>query len=168
VNAKLFIDGAWTVTDRSFPVTDPATGERVGAAAEAGEGEARAAVDAAHKAFPDWSAWVPAERAAALRRVSAALLEDVDRIADVIVAEQGKPRAQAAWEVRYATEWLDWFAEEARRTEGRVVPSPSPGKRLMVLRQPLGVALAITPWNFPVAMIAGKLAPAWLPDARSS
>jgi succinate-semialdehyde dehydrogenase/glutarate-semialdehyde dehydrogenase len=78
----------------------------------------------------------------------------------VIVAEQGKPRAQAVWEVRYATEWLEWFAEEARRTDGRMLPSPAPGKRLMVIRQPLGVAMAITPWNFPVAMIARKLAPA--------
>jgi len=160
VDGRLFIGGAWTATDRSFPVTDPATGEPVGAAADGGEAEARAAVDAAHKAFPEWSALVPGERAAMLRRISAALLEDLDRIADVIVAEQGKPRAQASWEVRYATEWLDWFAEEARRTEGRIVPSPSPGKRLMVIRQPVGVALAITPWNFPVAMIARKLAPA--------
>jgi succinate-semialdehyde dehydrogenase/glutarate-semialdehyde dehydrogenase len=160
MEGRLFIGGAWAVPDGSFSVMDPATGEQVGSAADAGEADARAAVDAASKAFPEWSAQVPAERGAALRRISAALLDDVDRIADVIVAEQGKPRGQAAWEVRYATEWLDWFAEEGRRTAGRVLPPTVPGKRLMVIRQPLGVALAITPWNFPVAMLARKLAPA--------
>jgi succinate-semialdehyde dehydrogenase/glutarate-semialdehyde dehydrogenase len=160
MDGRLFIGGVWVVPDRSFPVVDPATGEQVGTAADAAEAEARAAVDAASKAFPEWSAQVPSERGVALRRISAALLEDVDRIADVIVGEQGKPRAQAAWEVRYATEWLDWFAEEGRRTAGRVLPPTVPGKRLLVVRQPLGVALAITPWNFPVAMLARKLAPA--------
>ena len=160
MDGKLYIDGVWIETDRSFDVIDPATGQRVGTAADGGTEEARAAVDAAAKAFPEWSELVPSERAAALRRISSQLLADVDRIADVIVAEQGKPRAQAVWEVRYATEWLEWFAEEARRTGGRMLPSPAPGKRLMVIRQPLGVAMAITPWNFPVAMIARKLAPA--------
>jgi succinate-semialdehyde dehydrogenase/glutarate-semialdehyde dehydrogenase len=159
-DGRLYVGGAWTEADATFPVTDPATGKRVGTAADAGPSEARAAVDAASKAFPEWSATVASDRGTALRRITAAVLEDLDRIADVIVAEQGKPRAQATWEVRYATEWLDWFAEEGRRTAGRVLPAPAPGKRLLVLRQPLGVALAITPWNFPVAMIARKLAPA--------
>ncbi len=160
MDGRLFIGGEWIVVDRSFPVLDPATGERVGVAADAGTAEAKAAVDAASKAFPEWSNLVATERANALRRISAELIEDADRIADVIVAEQGKPRGQAVWEVRYATEWIDWFAEEARRTDGRILPTPSPSKRLLVIRQPLGVALAITPWNFPVAMIARKLAPA--------
>jgi succinate-semialdehyde dehydrogenase/glutarate-semialdehyde dehydrogenase len=132
----------------------------VGTAADAGPEEATRAVEAAHRAFAGWSTTSPNERAAAMRRISACLLEDLDRIADLIVAEQGKPRAQAAFEVRYATEWLDWFAEEGRRTYGEVIPSPVPGKHLLVLRQPVGVAVAITPWNFPVAMIARKLAPA--------
>lgn len=160
MEGRLYVGGAWTVGERSFAVIDPATGQRVGTATDAGAAEAAAAVDAAAKAFPEWATLPAVDRAGALRRLSAALLEDVDRIGDVIVAEQGKPRAQATWEVRYATEWLDWFAEEARRTEGRVVPSSAPGKRLVVIRQPIGVALAITPWNFPVAMIARKLAPA--------
>ena len=159
-DGRLYIGGAWTEADATFAVTDPATGEEVARAADAGGTEARAAIDSASKAFSEWSAVPAAERGAAIRSISAALLEDVDRIADVIVAEPGKPRAQATWEVRYATEWLDWFAEEARRTAGRVLPAPAPGKRLLVLRQPVGVALAITPWNFPVAMIARKLAPA--------
>jgi succinate-semialdehyde dehydrogenase / glutarate-semialdehyde dehydrogenase len=160
MDEKLYIGGVWIDADRSFDVTDPATGQRIGTAADGGAAEARVAVDAAAKAFAEWSGLVPSERAAALRRISSQLLADEDRIADVIVAEQGKPRAQAVWEVRYATEWLEWFAEEARRTGGRLLPSPAPEKRLMVIRQPLGVAVAITPWNFPVAMIARKLAPA--------
>jgi succinate-semialdehyde dehydrogenase/glutarate-semialdehyde dehydrogenase len=159
MDGRLFIGGEWVVADRSFPVWDPATGEQVGTAADAGSAEARLAVDAAAKAFPVWAGMVAAERGAALRRVSAALLANLERIADVIVAEQGKPRAQATWEVRYATEWLDWYAEEGRRAYGEVIPPPVAGKRLIVLRQPIGIALAITPWNFPVAMIARKLAP---------
>jgi succinate-semialdehyde dehydrogenase/glutarate-semialdehyde dehydrogenase len=158
--ATCFVDAAWVGTEREFPVTDPATGAVVGAASDAGDHEVERAVGAAAHAFPGWAMWTAAERGAALRRISAALLEDAERIADVITAEQGKPRAQAAWEVRYATEWVDWFAEEGRRAYGRVVPATVPGKRLLVLRQPLGVAAAITPWNFPVAMIARKLAPA--------
>lgn len=160
MEGRLYIGGAWMVAERSFEVIDPATGQQVGTAADAGPAEATAAVESAAKAFPEWSTLPAVERAGALRRLSAALLQDSDRIADVIVAEQGKPRGQARWEVAYATEWLDWFAEEARRAEGRVVPSSAPAKRLVVIRQPIGVALAITPWNFPVAMIARKLAPA--------
>lgn len=160
MDGRCYLGGRWVETDGSFEVRDPATGEIVGTAADAGKAEARAAVEAAGKAFPGWASLPGAERGAAVRRISRELLADVDRIADLIVAEQGKLRGQAAWEVRYAAEWLDWFAEEARRTYGRVIPAPVAGKRLFVLRQPLGVAVAITPWNFPVAMIARKLAPA--------
>jgi succinate-semialdehyde dehydrogenase/glutarate-semialdehyde dehydrogenase len=160
MDGRCYVDGGWVGTGASFEVTDPANGEVVGTAAEAGPEDATQAVDAAHRAFASWSSTTPNERAAAMRRITACLLEDVDRIADLIVAEQGKPRAQAVFEVRYATEWLDWFAEEGRRTYGDVIPSPVPGKHLFVLRQPVGVAVAITPWNFPVAMIARKLAPA--------
>jgi len=160
VDGACYIDGKWVGSDRTFPVHDPATGEQVGTASDGGVDEARAAVDAAARAFPGWAGLVPGERAAAIRRIAAALLEDAERIADVVVAEQGKPRGQALWEVRYATEWLDWYAEEGRRAYGRMIPATVPGKRLMVLRQPVGIAVAITPWNFPVAMIARKLAPA--------
>jgi len=160
MDGKHFIGGRWVQTDRTFPVRDPATGTPVGTASEAGPDEARAAVDAAAAAFPGWAGLAASERAALLRSIVSELLGDLDRIADLIVAEQGKPKAQAEWEVRYATEWLDWYAEEGRRLYGEVIPAPVAGKRLIVLRQPLGVALAITPWNFPVAMIARKLAPA--------
>ena len=160
MEGRCFIDGGWVGTGQWFTVRDPATGEPVGRAADAGSEVASAAVAAASSAFLGWSTLVPTERAAAMRRISAALLDDVERIADVIVAEQGKPRSQATWEVRYATEWLEWYAEEGRRAYGQVIPSPVATKRLHVLRQPVGVAVAITPWNFPVAMIARKLAPA--------
>jgi len=160
IRGRCYVKGSWLEAERSFPVNDPATGRQVGTAAEAGAAEVIAAIEAASDAFPDWAALVPAERAAAMRRVSAALIEAIDDIADIIVSEQGKPRGQATWEVRYATEWLDWFAEEGRRAYGRVIPSAVPGKRLTVLRQAVGPVVAITPWNFPVAMIARKLAPA--------
>ncbi|MFN8233128.1 MAG: NAD-dependent succinate-semialdehyde dehydrogenase [Actinomycetota bacterium] len=160
IHGRLYVKGSWQETSVSFPVSDPATGREVGTAADAGPAETTAAVEAAATAFPDWAALTAGERAAAIRRLSGSLLEAADEIADVIVAEQGKPRGQAAWEVRYATEWLDWFAEEGRRAYGRVIPATTTGKRLTVLRQPVGPAVAITPWNFPVAMIARKLAPA--------
>ena len=160
MDGRCFIDGEWVSGTATFDVFNPANGVLVGTAADAGPELATAAVAAAHDAGPAWAALTAVDRAAALRRITAALLADIDRIADVIVAEQGKPRGQALFEVRYATQWLDWFAEEARRAYGEIVPTSVPGKRLFVHRKPLGVAVAITPWNFPVAMIARKLAPA--------
>jgi succinate-semialdehyde dehydrogenase/glutarate-semialdehyde dehydrogenase len=158
--ARCYVGGEWVEADRTFVVTNPADGTPVGAAADADPDLVTRAVAAAHDAFGGWAALPAVERAGALRRITAALLDDIDRIADLIVAEQGKPRGQALFEVRYATQWLDWFAEEARRSYGEIVPTHVPGKRLMVHRRPLGVAVAITPWNFPLAMIARKLAPA--------
>jgi succinate-semialdehyde dehydrogenase / glutarate-semialdehyde dehydrogenase len=160
VDASCYINGAWVATDTTFEVTNPATGDVVGLAADAGPSHATAAVDAAHAAFGSWGQTTAQDRAAAMRRISEALLDNIDQIADTIVAEQGKPRGQALFEVRYSTQWLDWFAEEARRAYGEVIPTHIPGKRLVVTQKPLGVAVAITPWNFPVAMIARKLAPA--------
>lgn len=160
MEGQCFIGGQWMAAPATFEVTNPATGAVVGRAADADAALASAAIDAAAAAFDGWAATTAKDRGAALRRISAALLDDLDRIADLIVAEQGKPRGQALFEVRYATEWLDWFAEEGRRTYGEIVPPSMPHKRLFVQRKPLGVAVAITPWNFPVAMIARKLAPA--------
>jgi len=157
---SLYIDGTWRAAPRTFEVHNPADGTLVGTVADATAADATAAVAAAHAAFPAWAAQTPVERAAALRRLSAALLGHLDEIAATIVAEQGKPMGQALFEVRYATQWLDWFAEEGRRAYGRVIPSPVAGKHLEVVQQPVGVAVAITPWNFPLAMIARKLAPA--------
>ena len=122
MHARCYLDGAWVDTPGSFPVYDPATGKQVGTAADAGAAEVDQAIGAAHAAFPDWSGRPGVERGTLLRRLSAELLDAIDEIADVIVAEQGKPRAQAAFEVRLATQWLDWYAEEARRTYGEIVP----------------------------------------------
>jgi succinate-semialdehyde dehydrogenase / glutarate-semialdehyde dehydrogenase len=155
-----YIDGQWVPAAQSFPVTNPANGDEVGRAADASAADVDAAITAATQAFPGWAAVPAIERSAALRRISAELAAATDAIADLIVAEQGKPRGQALFEVGYARQWLDWYAEEARRTYGEIVPSAFPSKRLLVQRKPLGVAVAITPWNFPVAMIARKLAPA--------
>jgi succinate-semialdehyde dehydrogenase/glutarate-semialdehyde dehydrogenase len=160
MDANCYVNGDWTPTTTRFEVFDPATGAVVGTAADAGPDTATAAISAAHAAFESWAATPAQDRGAAMRRISAALLDDIDRIADLIVAEQGKPRGQALFEVRYATQWLDWFAEEGRRGYGEIIPTHVPGKRLHVQLKPLGVAVAITPWNFPVAMIARKLAPA--------
>jgi succinate-semialdehyde dehydrogenase/glutarate-semialdehyde dehydrogenase len=159
MHGRCYIEGTFVETARTFPVHDPATGKVVGEAAEAGAAEIDRAIGAAHAAFPGWSSTPAPERGAALRRLSAELLSSIDSIADQIVAEQGKPRAQALLEVRMATQWLDWYAEEARRTYGEIVPPSFPGKRMYVLRQPVGPVLAITPWNFPVYMIVRKLAP---------
>ena len=155
-----YIGGRWQPTASTFSVTNPADATVVGQAADAGPEDARAAIAAAAAAFPAWSEESAVQRSALLRALSRELLDRLDPIARTIVAEQGKPLAQALFEVRYATQWLDWFAEEGRRAYGRVVPAPVPGKHVHVLRQPIGVAVAITPWNFPLAMIARKLAPA--------
>ena len=160
MQGQCFIGGTWVDAPGTFAVDNPASGAVVGHAGDADASMATAAIDAAAGAFDAWAGMTAKDRGAAIRRISAALLEDLDRIADLIVAEQGKPRGQALFEVRYATEWLDWFAEEGRRTYGEVIPASAPNKRLIVQRKPLGVAVAITPWNFPVAMIARKLAPA--------
>jgi succinate-semialdehyde dehydrogenase/glutarate-semialdehyde dehydrogenase len=158
--AACYIGGQWQPTAGTFSVMNPADGTVVGEAADAGPEDARAAIAAATAAFPAWSEESTAQRGMLLRALSRELLYRLDPIAHTIVAEQGKPLGQALFEVRYATQWLDWFAEEGRRAYGRVVPSPVPGKHVHVLRQPVGVAVAITPWNFPLAMIARKLAPA--------
>lgn len=160
IEGRCFIDGAWWVTPNRFGVFNPANGRQVGWAADGSQREAEAAVDAAHRAQPAWERLLASERARALTRISAELLRDFDRIAGLIVSEQGKTRSQAEFEVRYAAQWLDWYAEEARRAYGEIIPAPVVGKRLLVLRKALGVAVAITPWNFPLAMIARKLAPA--------
>jgi len=158
--AACYIGGRWVATANTFSVENPADGTVVGRAADAGPDDAGAAIAAATAAFPAWSDESTVQRATFLRALSRELLDRLDPIARTIVAEQGKPLGQALFEVRYATQWLEWFAEEGRRAYGRVIPSPVPGKHLHVLRQPVGVAVAITPWNFPLAMIARKLAPA--------
>ncbi len=156
----LLIDGTWQPTASSFAVTNPATGAQLALVADAGAAESRAAVDAAAAALPGWAATPAPARAALLRRAAALMLERQERLATIMTLEQGKPLAEARGEIAYAASFLSWFAGEAERIYGTTIPASTAGKRLMVLRQPVGVAALITPWNFPSAMITRKLGPA--------
>jgi len=147
-------DGA-TIT-----VTDPATGQTLGTVPAMGTAETRAAVQAAEAALPGWRARTAKERATLLRRWHALLMEHQADLALLMTAEQGKPLAEASGEIAFAASFIEWFAEEARRINGDVIASPSNERRLLTLRQPVGVCAAITPWNFPAAMITRKAAPA--------
>ncbi len=156
------IGGRWLGAEdgRSFPVLDPASGKQIAGAPRMGAAETRAAVDAAAAALPAWRSRTAAERAAVLRRWAEELRLHVDALALLMTLEQGKPLAEARAEVNYAASFFDWFAEEAKRVYGDVIPSPVPGNRIVVLKQPIGVTAGITPWNFPAAMPARKAAPA--------
>ncbi|HSG21197.1 MAG TPA: aldehyde dehydrogenase family protein, partial [Burkholderiaceae bacterium] len=156
------IAGAWrgAVSSRRFSVTDPASGEAIAQVANMGAQEARDAVDAAAAALPAWRARSTKERVAVLRAWHGLILAHADDLAMLMTREQGKPLAEAKGEVLYAASFVEWFAEEARRAYGEIIPSPSVDRELFVFREAIGVAAAITPWNFPAAMITRKCAPA--------
>ncbi|MGK8523322.1 NAD-dependent succinate-semialdehyde dehydrogenase [Nocardia asteroides] len=156
----LFIQGQWRSTVRTLPVLDPATGAQLCAVADADPADGRAALDAACAAQPGWAATPPRERSDLLMRVHRALLADTDRLGLIATLEMGKPLAEARGEIAYAAEFFRWFAEEAVRMDGGYLPAPTGGSRFLVTRQPVGPSLLITPWNFPVAMGARKIAPA--------
>ncbi len=156
----LLIGGAWQHTARTFSVTNPATGARLAEVADGGAEETRAAIEAAAAAFPAWAATPAPARAAVLRRAAALMLEQQERLATIMTLEQGKPLVEARGEIAYAASFLTWFAGEAERIYGMTIPASMPGKRLLLLRQPVGIAALITPWNFPGAMITRKLGPA--------
>ena len=156
-----YIDGQWRADAPAyFAVKNPASGEVLAEIPECGADETRAAIDAAHLALPRWSALSAGERATVLKRWYALIIANQHDLAKILTAEQGKPVAEASAEIAYGASYIEWFAEEARRIYGDIIPPPDNSKRLMVLRQPIGVVAAITPWNFPNAMIARKLAPA--------
>src|SRR5690606_25730338 len=155
-----FVGGTWTDTGRTFPVEDPATGEVLAAVADCGPDEARAALDAAAAAQPALAATAPRERAELLRRIHELLLRDRERLATIITLEMGKPVAESRGEVAYAAEFFRWLSEEACRNEGSYATSPDGRGRILVTRRPVGPCLLITPWNFPLAMGARKIAPA--------
>ena len=157
-----FIDGSFVParSGRTFAVTNPATDAVVAQVADGGVADARAAVDAAARAFPTWKSMAAIERAKPLRRLAELMHRDVERLADLCSQECGKPLAEARVEVAYAASFLEWYAEEGKRVYGETIPASDPAKRLLVLRQPCGVAAAITPWNFPVAMVTRKMGPA--------
>ncbi|MFD8245324.1 MULTISPECIES: NAD-dependent succinate-semialdehyde dehydrogenase [unclassified Nocardia] len=156
----LFIQGQWRATTRTLPVFDPSTGELLCEVADATPDDGRAALDAACAAQADWAATAPRERSDLLMRVHRALLADTDRLGLIATLEMGKPLAEARGEIAYAAEFFRWFAEEAVRLDGGYMPAPTGGSRFLVARQPVGPSLLITPWNFPVAMGARKIAPA--------
>ncbi len=155
------IGGEWIpATGARLEVRNPANGEPVGAVPSFGAAETRRAIDAAEAAFGPWKARTAAERAKILRRWFELMMENQEDLAQLMTAEQGKPLAEARGEIAYAASFIEWFAEEARRVYGEVIPSPLPDRRLIVIKQPVGVCAAITPWNFPAAMITRKAAPA--------
>ncbi len=159
---QCYLDGAWIDArdGATLVVCNPATGEALGTVPKLGEQETLAAVGAAHRAFPAWAARTAKERGAVLRKWFELIVASADDIGTMMTAEQGKPLAEARGEVTYAASFVEWFAEEAKRLYGDVIPGHQPDKRIMVLRQPVGVVAAITPWNFPAAMITSKVAPA--------
>ena len=162
MHTDCFIGGAFVPArgGRRFTVRNPATDEAVATVADGGLDDARAAVAAAAAAFPAWKSMSAAERARPLRRLAELMARDADRLANLCTQECGKPLAESRTEVAYAASFLEWFAEEGRRVYGETIPATDPAKRLLVLRRPCGVAAAITPWNFPVAMVTRKMGPA--------
>ncbi|MDM8350551.1 NADP-dependent succinate-semialdehyde dehydrogenase [Pseudomonas sp. sp1636] len=166
-NAHLFrqqayIDGAWLDADsgQTIAVNNPASGEIIGSVPKMGRAETRRAIEAAERALPAWSALTAKERASKLRRWFELMMENQDDLGRLMTIEQGKPLSEAKGEIAYAASFLEWFAEEAKRVYGDTIPGHQPDKRIIVLKQPIGVTAAITPWNFPSAMITRKAGPA--------
>jgi len=162
LKTQAFIDGEWTDADDGavFAVANPATGAAVASVANCGRSETRAAIAAAARALPEWRARTASDRAACLQRWHRLILEHQEDLARLMTAEQGKPLAEARGEVAYGASFVEWFAEEGKRIYGDVIPGPAADRRILTLKQPIGVVAAITPWNFPVAMITRKIAPA--------
>ena len=159
---QCYVNGAWIDAPGggTIVVTNKASGDRLGTVPSLGAEETGSAVAAAHAAFPAWAARTAKERCAVLRRWYELIVANADDIGTLMTAEQGKPLSEARGEVTYAASFVEWFAEEAKRMYGDVIPGHQADKRILVLRQPVGVVAAITPWNFPAAMITRKVAPA--------
>lgn len=157
-----YIDGLWcnAKNNETIDVIDPATGTLLGTVPNMATQEAIMAVDAAQKALPKWRALTAHQRGALLQNWFRLITENKRKLAELMTFEQGKPVAEAEGEITYAASFIEWFAEQGKRTNGEIIPSPSADKRLMVIKQGIGVCAAITPWNFPAAMITRKAAPA--------
>ncbi len=151
-----YVNGDWIAADAVLPVINPATGETLGSVPRLDRAAVRQAIVAADAALPAWRGLLAKERAGMLRRWHDLVLQHADDLARIITLEQGKPLAEARGEVIYAAGFLEWFGEEAKRVYGDVIPSPWPGRRIVTLKQPIGVAALITPWNFPAAMLTRK------------
>lgn len=158
----LYIDGKWRAADDGgeFPVHDPSTGDVIGYASNGGRAESEEAIAAAAAAFEEWAGKTPYQRAAILSEAHAIMLERREELAQLMTLEQGKPLKASRNEVTYASDFLSWFAEEAKRISGVTIPSARADQRFVTMRQPVGVIAAITPWNYPISMITRKLGPA--------
>lgn len=158
----MFINGEWVdaISGATFDVTNPATGEKVGAMPDGGADDAAAAIAAAHAAFGSWSTTTAYERADILMRAWQLMNDRAGELAELMTTEQGKPLKASRFEVGYGADFLRWFAEEARRVTGEWLPSSRPDQRFLSIRQPVGVVAAITPWNYPISMLTRKMGPA--------
>jgi succinate-semialdehyde dehydrogenase/glutarate-semialdehyde dehydrogenase len=162
LKTKAYVDGEWIDADsgETLPVLNPATGDTIAEIAKCGAAETRGAIAAAEQAFVTWSKTSANERASILRKWFDLMMAAQEDLAQIMTAEQGKPLAEARGEVAYGAGYVEWFAEEAKRVYGDTIPAPTGDKRIVVIKQPVGVVACITPWNFPNAMLARKLAPA--------
>src|SRR5450631_1503151 len=159
---QCFLDGQWVDADsrKTFGVVNPATGARIGSVPDLGANETRRAIEAANKAWPAWRAKTAKERSAIIRKWSELQLAHADDLALILTSEQGKPLAEAKGEITIGAAYTEWFAEEAKRVYGDVIPTIGNDRRLVVIKEPVGVCAAITPWNFPSSMITRKVSPA--------
>ena len=162
LRTQALIGGKWVnaAGNATQPVVNPASGENIGTVPDMGAAETRHAIEAAQQAFPAWAALTARERAAILRRWYELLMANQEDLATLMTAEQGKPLSESRGEIAYGASFIEWFAEEGKRLYGDVIPGHQADKRNIVLRQPVGVVAAITPWNFPLAMITRKAGPA--------
>src|SRR6267143_1120131 len=157
-----YIDGAWTGNSAqgAIDVDNPATGETIGTVPRLGRAETRQAIEAAERAFPAWRKKTAKERAAIMRRWFDLMMANQEDLAKLMTTEQGKPLTESKGEVAYAASFLEWFGEEAKRVYGDTIPPDQADKRIVVIKEPIGVVACITPWNFPLAMITRKAGPA--------
>lgn len=162
LKSSAYIDGQWCDSDsgETFAVTNPASGVVLAECASCGTAETRRAIEAAAKAFQTWRETTAKERASILRKWFNLMMENQEDLARILTAEQGKPLAEARGEIAYGASYIEWFSEEAKRIYGDTIPGAAPDKRIVVIKQPIGVVACITPWNFPTAMLTRKIAPA--------
>lgn len=160
LETRAYVNGVWIEKKETFAVFNPATAECIAHVADMDVADTTAAIDAAYAAKPGWAEWTGKERAAVLRKWYDLMVENADDLATILTAEMGKPWPEARGEILYGASFIEWFAEEAKRVYGDVIPGHQRDKRIVVLKQPVGVVGSITPWNFPNAMIARKVAPA--------
>ena len=160
LETRAYVNGQWITKEATFPVYNPATGDLIANVTDMDVADTTAAIDAAYAAKADWAAWTGKERGAVLRKWFDLMVENADDLATILTAEMGKPWAEARGEILYGASFIEWFSEEAKRIYGDTIPGHQRDKRIVVLKQPVGVVGSITPWNFPNAMIARKVAPA--------